>query len=266
MIPRLESLSERYSVRFQDQSVVERYHLRPAYPQETFAILNQLVVDEPRVVLDVGCGTGSIARHLVKHAERIDAVDISLPMLEQARKLPEGDSSRINWLYGRAEDVETKPPYALITAGESLHWMDWEVVLPRFASLLSPQGVLAVVDITHEPALPWQGGYVQIVKRFSNSPNYVPINLIAELEKYSLFQILGKRKTAPVVVTQTIEDYVAAQHARSALSLETMTSEQAALFDAEMYDLLSSYAQDGMLTFTVSGVITWGKPLSGVQK
>jgi hypothetical protein len=34
--------------RFQDQSVVDRYHLRPAYPPETFTILNELIVDEPR--------------------------------------------------------------------------------------------------------------------------------------------------------------------------------------------------------------------------
>jgi hypothetical protein len=42
--------------RFQDQSVVDRYHLRPTYPPETFTILGELIVDEPRAVLDVGCG------------------------------------------------------------------------------------------------------------------------------------------------------------------------------------------------------------------
>jgi len=35
--------------RFQDQSVVDRYHLRPTYSPETFTILNELIVDEPRV-------------------------------------------------------------------------------------------------------------------------------------------------------------------------------------------------------------------------
>jgi ubiquinone/menaquinone biosynthesis C-methylase UbiE len=131
MIPRPESLGEQFAARFQDQSVVDRYHLRPTYPSEIFAFLNELIVDEPRTVLDVGCGSGNLARPLAAYVERIDAVDISRPMLERARALPGGDSPKIRWLHGRAEDVELQPPYVLITAGESLHWMDWGVVLPR---------------------------------------------------------------------------------------------------------------------------------------
>src|SRR3989442_12993521 len=98
---------------FQDQSLVDRYHLRPASPPETLTILNELIVDGPRVVLDVGCGTGNIARPLADSGERIDAVDLSLPMLERARMLPRGDSPKIRWLHERAKDVELEPPYAL---------------------------------------------------------------------------------------------------------------------------------------------------------
>ncbi len=50
MISRPESLGEQYAARFQDQSVVDRYHLRPTYPPEIFTLLNALVVDEPRTV------------------------------------------------------------------------------------------------------------------------------------------------------------------------------------------------------------------------
>jgi trans-aconitate methyltransferase len=262
-IPRPESHGEQFAARFQDQSVVDRYHLRPTYPPETFDILNDLIVDEPRAVLDVGCGTGNVARPLAEYAERVDAVDWSLPMLERARTLPGGDSPKIRWLHGRAEDVKLQPPYAIITAGESLHWMDWGVVLPRFAHLLTPHGVLAIVYIADQPVAPWHEGYQQIVRRFSNNPTYVPIDLIALWEQYHLFQKLGARKTAAVPMQQTVEDYIAAQHARSSLSLEAMTAEQAAQFDAEMQALLTPFAQNGVLTFSVVGGVTWGKPLSG---
>src|SRR5215467_11417132 len=142
--------------RFQDQSVVDRYHLRPTYPSETFTILNELIVDEPRAVLDVGCGTGNVARPLASSVERIDAVDLSLPMLERARTLPGGDSPKIRWLHGRAEEVELEPPYALVTAGASLHWMEWDVVLPRLARVLTNHGMLAIASVG-EPAgsAPW---------------------------------------------------------------------------------------------------------------
>ena len=44
------------------------------------------------------------------------------------------------------ETAPLDPPYALVTAGESLHWMAWEVVLPRFAAALVPGGLLAIAD------------------------------------------------------------------------------------------------------------------------
>ncbi|QBD81017.1 class I SAM-dependent methyltransferase [Ktedonosporobacter rubrisoli] len=251
--------------RFQDQSVVDRYHLRPTYPQEIFTILNELIVEEPRAVLDVGCGTGNIARPLADYIERIDAVDLSLPMLERARTLPGGDSPKIRWLHGPAESVELEPPYALVTAGESLHWMEWNVVLPRLARILTPHGMLAITYVEEQSArsAPWSDGARQIIQRFSNNPTYQPFDWIAELEKEQLFQKLGERQSAPVLVKQTVEDYIAAQHARSTLSLDTMTTEQAAQFDREMQELLLPFAQDGLLTLNVAGGITWGKPASG---
>jgi ubiquinone/menaquinone biosynthesis C-methylase UbiE len=253
--------------RFADQSVVDRYHLRPAYPPETFTILNELIGDEPRVVLDVGCGTGNVARPLAEYVERIDAVDLSLPMLERAKTLPGGDSAKIRWWHGRAEEVELEPPYALVTAGESLHWMEWDVVLPRLARVLTPHGLLAIAYVGEQSArfAPWSEGYRQISQRFTNNPTYQPFDWIAELEKERLFQKLGERQTAPVSVSQTIEDYIAAQHARSTLSLDTMTAGQAAQFDTQMQELLLPFAQDGLLIFSVVGGITWGKPKSGAK-
>lgn len=264
MIPHPESLGEQFAVRFQDQSVVDRYHLRPMYPPETFAFLHELIVDEPRHVLDVGCGSGNVARNLLNFAERIDAVDISRPMLERARALLGGDSPKLRWLYGRAEDVEVQPPYALITAGESLHWLDWGVVLPRFAQLLTPHGVLAIVYVD-EHAMPWRDAYMQIVKRFSSNPNYKTVDLVVEFEKYQLFEQQGERMTAPVAWQQTVEDYITAQHARSALSLDTMTAEQATQFRTEMGAMLAPFASNGILTINIVGRVVWGKPLRGKE-
>jgi SAM-dependent methyltransferase len=98
--------------------VVDRYHLRPAYPPETFTILNELIGDEPRVVLDVGCGTGNVARPLAEYVERIDAVDLSLPMLERAKTLPGGDSAKIRWVHGRAEEAAPGIGHAAADASE----------------------------------------------------------------------------------------------------------------------------------------------------
>lgn len=85
---------------------MEAYRHRPAYPPETFTILAGLISGESRRVLDVGAGTGNIARPLVEYVEQIDAVDFSHEMLEQGKRLPNGDHPRLRWLHGRIEEKE----------------------------------------------------------------------------------------------------------------------------------------------------------------
>ncbi len=64
MLPKPAHLGSTYAAQFADLSVVAAYHLRPPYPGETFEVLDRLVIDQPRAVLDVGCGTGEFARPL----------------------------------------------------------------------------------------------------------------------------------------------------------------------------------------------------------
>ena len=130
--------------------MVSAYPARPAYPSAVIALLADLVHDTPRVVLDIGCGTGELARRLALLVDRVDAVDFSAGMLDLGRRLSGGDVPTVNWIVGTAEDVALNGPYALITAGKSLHWMDWDVVLPRFARVLTTRGVLAIVDRSWE--------------------------------------------------------------------------------------------------------------------
>ncbi len=86
-----------YAEAFQDQSVVEAYRHRPPYPASTFDILTDLLSSPFTAVLDVGCGCGELARHLVERVERVDAVDFSHPMIEQGKQLPNGDHPRLHY-------------------------------------------------------------------------------------------------------------------------------------------------------------------------
>src|SRR5258707_15413891 len=166
MIPKPDYLSNEHASRFQYKGVVDAYHLRPPYPTEVFDILLPLITDEPRAVLDIGCGTGDIARNLVGHVERVDAVDISHNMLEEAKRSPNGNNPHIRWVYGRAEEAPLQSPYALVTAGESLHWMDWYAVMPRFQELLTPHGYLAILTRSADSPL-WGAEIMESIQRFS---------------------------------------------------------------------------------------------------
>ena len=193
--------------------------------------------------------------------ERVDAVDCSSEMLEHGKRLPGGDSPRLNWIYASVEDAPLNPPYGLVTAGASLHWMDWDVVLPRFAQVLSPGAYLVTVAVRLRPA-PWDDQLREVIPRFSTNPDYVPFDLIPELERRGLFAQQGEQYTAPVRFMQTIKDYVESFHSMNGFSRERMRPGMASAFDREVEELVTPYASDGNLELQVRTHILWGTPLA----
>lgn len=243
---------------FKEKTVAKSYRLRPLYPAATFDILAGLVRDEPRHVLDVGSGTGNVARNLVELVERIDAVDFSQAMIEQGKQLPNGDHPRLHWLYGRVEDVALDPPYALVTAGASLHWMDWNVVLPRFRELLVPGGYLAVVGTKMTPD-PWSS-LNDVLKGYRTDGKDYSYNMLGELERHGLFRKVGEQKTEPVSFVQSLDDYIESYHSRSGFARERMGEKRANAFDREARELLLRSYPDGVVPLQVSGHVIWGLP------
>jgi len=265
LFPKPAYLTKENAARFEHTSVVERYSFRLPYPGETFDILFGLITDEPRTVLDVGTGTGDIARNLVTRVERVDAVDRSNAMIHKGQTLPLGDHPHLHWISGEIEQIELHPPYALITAGESLHWMNWEVALPRFHDVITPHGQLAIVYREEVPP-PWQDGLDQLIKRYSTIRNYQSFDLIEELEKRHLFQKSGEHLTPPVTSTVSTEHYIASFHSRSSLSLEHMFPADAAAFDAGVRELTEPWSDEGHIQLQCTGSIVWGRPLATGKK
>ena len=253
-------LTPEYSAHFKHESVVDVYHLRLPYPSETFDILCNLIVDEPRAVLDVGTGTGDIARELLKCADRVDALDYSAPMLQKARAMPNGEHPHLHWILGKAEDAALHPPYALITGGDSIHWMDWDTLFLRFQQLLTPNGHVALVG-RREIDLSWQSAVMELIAKYSVFQKFEAYDLGEELEKRGLFKRVGDQTTAPVTNQQSVADYVESFHSRSSLSREKMSIEDVNAFDEQLAEIVQPYAEQGLLSLQTVGRIIWGKPL-----
>jgi SAM-dependent methyltransferase len=132
--------------RFSAERMAENYLFRPPYPAEVYDTLVELLRGHPRVLLDAGCGTGKIALGLIDQIDRADAVDPSDAMLRVARSSPAAASSKIRWIHDAIEDAALDPPYGLIVAASSIHWMDLDRTLPRFADALAEGAMLAVLD------------------------------------------------------------------------------------------------------------------------
>ena len=263
MQPKPENFNTYYAEAFKDQHVVDAYRYRPPYPQEVFAILSSLVIDEPRTVLDVGSGSGDIARPLVELVERVDAVDFSQSMIDQGKQLPNGNHPHLHWIYGKVEEVPLAPPYALITAGSSIHWPAWEIAFPRFHTMLTPNGSLALIYRRTQP-MPWDTEIRKVLAQFSERrQGHRGSNAIKELEARGYFRRQGEKETAPIPFVQSLDDYIEGLHSRSGFSRERMGEQKATDLDRQVRTLLLQFQPDGILPLHVVASVTWGKPENG---
>ncbi|HEV2529536.1 MAG TPA: class I SAM-dependent methyltransferase [Thermomicrobiales bacterium] len=258
MQPKPAHLAQQYGDQFSDVSVVAAYHLRPPYPAATIARLAEAAGPEG-AILDLGCGTGEIARPIRPLVGRVDAVDPSAAMIATGQVLPDGDVPGLRWIVGRAEDAPLSPPYNLVVAAASLHWMDWPIVLPRLRAALAPGARLAIAGVANAP-VPWRDDAQVVIDRYSTNRDYHPYNLVDELVKRGLFHPLTTHRTDPAPFHQSIEDYVESYHARNGFSRDRMPAADAIAFARELTDVVRPFATDGMLELDIFGTITFGIP------
>jgi SAM-dependent methyltransferase len=259
MEPKPSGWSSEYGAWFGEASVAERYDFRPPYPAEVFDILTSLLTT-PRRVLDAGCGTGDLARRLAPLVDHVDGVDQSTAMLAQARMLTGGDADNLTWIEGRIETAELDPPYGLVVAGESIHWFDWELALPRFASVLTQGGVLAVVyrDWLRAPGL--EERLAPIYDRHAAKTDFIRRDAIAELERRELFEQLGTRTTAPEPWRPTLGELIGCHHSQSGFVIEKMRDPDG--FDRELAEVFDELVpvNDGRYELDVTATASWGRP------
>jgi len=262
--PRPWHLGRVYAEQYQDRSVVDVYHLRPWYPEETFSLLAELCDPVCRRVLDVGCGTGEIARRLAPRVDHVDALDLSPAMLAKGKDSPGGDAPNLRWIHGEAESAAVDPPYGLVTAASSLHWMVWAIVLPRFAQILTPGGVLAIVyEHASGPPEPYANQLGKLILESLSDRGIAhrePWDLIEELQARNLFVVTGEALTEPVFQEQTVDEFVDSIHARTNFSRERMGAESAADFDSRAKDILLPAYPTGSLRMSVQMKVVWGRP------
>jgi SAM-dependent methyltransferase len=96
-------------------------------------------------VLDVGCGAGSFAAQLAQRSKRVDAVDRSAAMIEEAkRRTPDN----VNCVVADVlVDALPSKDYDAIFSITALHHMPLPGALPVLADALRPGGILAAVAL-----------------------------------------------------------------------------------------------------------------------
>jgi len=111
-----------------------------------------------QAVLDLGTGTGTLARQLAQGGATVTGLDPAAPMLDQARALDEEAGVSVDYRVGRAEHTGlADATFDAVTAGQCWHWFDRAAAAAEVFRLLKPGGRVA---LCHFDWLPIPGNVV----------------------------------------------------------------------------------------------------------
>ncbi|MGH9028008.1 MAG: class I SAM-dependent methyltransferase, partial [Acidimicrobiales bacterium] len=97
-------------------------------------------------VLEVGCGTGQLARQLAARGVDVTAIDIGPTMVAMARRRETSGSVAFQ-VISFEEYAADDGSFDLIVSADALHWIDPEVKFCKSARLLRTGGRLALLSI-----------------------------------------------------------------------------------------------------------------------
>ncbi|MFF2788011.1 class I SAM-dependent methyltransferase [Streptomyces sp. NPDC058049] len=140
-------------------SDAERYdRARPSYPQ---ALVDRIVAASPgRHVLDVGCGTGIVARQFEAARCRVLGIDIDARMADLARQ--------------RGLDVEVAAfeawdpagrEFDAVVSGQTWHWVDPVGGATKAAQALRSRGLLALFWNAGQPLPELAEAFAEVYRR-----------------------------------------------------------------------------------------------------
>jgi SAM-dependent methyltransferase len=138
---------------------------RPEYPTEA---VDWLLAGRPRIVVDLGAGTGKLTRALVGFAETVVAVEPDPAMRAAlAERLP-GTSV----VAGTGEDMPLRDGYAdAVVVGQAWHWIDPVRASAEVARVLRPGGTLGLVWNDRDEDDPWIRRLSAVLQEFGTSPD-----------------------------------------------------------------------------------------------
>ena len=137
------------------------------------------------VLLDVGCGTGSLALELAAHVAEVHAVDLSQEMVRIANeKAAKAGVDNVTFHHASAEAVSAFGPaqFDVITAFNILHLVDdVDATLAKLFGLLAPGGTfIASTPCLREGWVPY-GPIITVMRWLGKAPPVTTLRRVQAL-------------------------------------------------------------------------------------
>jgi SAM-dependent methyltransferase len=126
---------------------------RAGFPQRFFKrLFAEAWISPDHTVLDLGTGTGTIARGLALRGCQVTGLDSEHHLLTEAARLDREAATGVIYVEGQAE--ETGLPsrsFDVVTAGQCWHWFERSKAIAEVARVLKPGGRLIIAHFDWLP-------------------------------------------------------------------------------------------------------------------
>ena len=143
---------------------------RAGFPEEFFdRVFDEGIVKSNDHVVDLGTGTGTLARGFARRECNVIGLDISAQLLEQARDLSEQAGLKIDFRFAKAESTGlSDDSYDVVCAGQCWHWFDRPAAAVEVKRILKPNGRIV---IAHFDWLPLKDNVVDVTEKLIQKYN-----------------------------------------------------------------------------------------------
>ena len=145
---------------------------RLGYPASFFDLLNSLGVGKNNQrILDLGTGTGVLARAFAKRGANVTGVDISPEQINAAKELSIQEKVNVNFIVSKSEDILFNAnTFGIVSAGQAWIYFNHEILIPKL-KIIAPHGKLV---LTHLSWLPYQDKIAEATEKLvlQYNPNW----------------------------------------------------------------------------------------------